>query len=149
MNGVAFTPLRRIAVPKGDVLHAIKATDDSYAGFGEAYFSMVDAGAVKGWKRHRRMVMNLVVPMGAVRFVACDRDAGAETFESFVLSPDAPETYGRLTVQPGLWLAFQGLARPSSLILNFASIVHDPHEADNLPLEAIPWAWPEARDPVA
>ena len=148
MGGVTYTPLRRIAVPKGDVLHAVKAGDETYAGFGEAYFTMIDQGAVKGWKRHTRMVMNLVAPMGAVRFVVHDPDqpqGAPERFRSFVLSPDSPERYGRLTVQPGLWMAFQGVGAGPNLILNFASIAHDPQEADNAALEAFGWDWAEAR----
>ncbi len=144
MSGATFTPLRRIPVPKGDVLHAIKASDPTYAGFGEAYFTMIDRGAVKGWKRHNRMVMNLVAPMGAVRFVVHDPrqpDGAPERFRSFVLSPDSADRYGRLTVAPGLWLAFQGVGLGPNLILNFASIAHDPQEADNAALEDIVWDW--------
>ena len=144
MGGVTYTPLRRIAVAKGDVLHAVKQSDPTYAGFGEAYFTMIDPGAVKGWKRHTRMVMNLVVPMGAVRFVVHDpeqAEGAPDRFQSFVLSPDSAERYGRLTVQPGLWLAFQGVGSGPNLILNFASIAHDPQEADNAALEAIAWDW--------
>ena len=145
MGGVTLTPIRRIPVRNGDVLHALKSTDTTYAGFGEAYFTMIETGAVKGWKRHNRMVMNLVVPMGAVRFVVHDDrqpEGAPERFLSFVLSPDAAETYGRLTVEPGLWMAFQGVGRETSLILNFASTLHDPREADSRAVEDIAFAWP-------
>ena len=143
MKGVVLTPLRRIAVPKGDVLHAVKQSDATFAGFGEAYFTMIDPGAVKGWKRHQRMVMNLVVATGCVRFVVHDPEETdpAAGYESVVLSPDDEHAYARLTVQPGLWMAFQGVGRGINLILNFASILHEPQEADNLPLEALDWSW--------
>ena len=41
MDGVTLTPLRRIPLEKGDVMHALKATDDSFTGFGEAYFTQI------------------------------------------------------------------------------------------------------------
>lgn len=140
MSGPVFTPLHRIPTPGGDVRHALKASEASFCGFGEAYFSTVERGAVKGWKRHQRMTLNLVVPAGEVRFVVRD-DAGA--VQAFHLSPDRPEAYGRLTVPPGLWMAFGGVGGDLNLLLNLASIEHDPTEADSRPLDALPWTWAE------
>jgi len=134
-----FTPLRRIPTPGGDVRHALKQSEASFAGFGEAYFSSVEQGAVKGWKRHRRMTLNLIVPVGGVRFVVADEATG-ET-RSWQLSPDRAEQYGRLTVPPGLWVAFGGVGPGLNLLLNIASIEHDPAEAEGRPLEAFPWSW--------
>ena len=138
MDGVVFTPLRRIPTPGGDVRHGLKAGDATFAGFGEAYFSSVEAGAVKGWKRHTRMTLNLIVPVGEVRFLVCS-DAGER--RAFQLSPDRPESYGRLTVRPGLWMAFGGVGPGLNLLLNVASIEHDPAEAEGRPLDALPWSW--------
>jgi len=38
---IRLTPLRRISVAGGDVLHAMKSTDADFRCFGEAYFSMI------------------------------------------------------------------------------------------------------------
>lgn len=143
---ILLTPLRRIPVPRGDVFHAIKASAPGFAGFGEAYFTTVETGAVKGWKRHREMTMNLVVPTGAVEFVLFDGEPGEQggTFRSIILSPASDESYQRLTVPPGLWVAFAGRGGQDggpNLVLNFASIEHRPDEADNRPLEDFAWNW--------
>lgn len=139
---ILLTPLRRISVPRGDVFHAIKASAPGYAGFGEAYFTTVEFGAVKGWKRHREMTMNLIVPAGAVKFVVFDGEPGGEgNFRSVTLSPDSEKTYQRLTVPPGLWMAFAGRGEALNLVMNFASIEHRPDESDNRPLEDISWTW--------
>lgn len=133
-----LTPLRRIAHPLGDIQHAMKAVDDGYAGFGEAYFTRVHHGAVKGWKRHSRMQLNLVVPCGAVRFVV--RDDGGRRF-SYVLGDDAAAgaEHARLTVPSGYWVAFGGVGEGVNLVLNLASLAHDPDEASNLPLATWPF----------
>lgn len=137
IDDVLFTPLRRIAHPQGDVLHALKAGDAGFAGFGEAYFTSVHQGATKGWKQHTRMQMNLVVPAGRVRFhVHCERTGRTASFEL------GPNNYGRLTVPPGLWMAFSGMDAPLNLVLNLASLPHDPAEAVNLPLERFALAAP-------
>ena len=61
IEGVSLHPLKQISVPNGDLWHAFKATDEGFVGFGEAYFTQVKPHAVKGWKRHNRYVLNLVV----------------------------------------------------------------------------------------
>ena len=128
-----LTPLKRIFHPKGDVFHAMKASDDGFAGFGEAYFTTVHHGVIKGWKCHERMQMNLVVPVGSVRFHLYDEASGKTT--QFVLGT---ENYARLTVPSGYWMAFQGVGTELNLVCNLASIEHDPEEARNVPLETYP-----------
>jgi dTDP-4-dehydrorhamnose 3,5-epimerase len=142
IEGVHLTELRRIRTEGGQVLHALKQSEPDFRGFGEAYFSTVERGAVRGWKRHREMTLNLVVPAGAVRFVIHDDRPGSATrgkFQEVRLSPQ--ENYRRLTVTPGLWLAFQGLDAAGNLLLNLADREHDPAEADRAPLEAFPYPW--------
>ncbi|MDQ1298578.1 MAG: hypothetical protein QG558_1117, partial [Campylobacterota bacterium] len=50
------------------------------------------------------------------------------------------DNYQRLTVKPNLWVAFKGLGE-YNLLLNLASIEHDPHEAQNIELDKIAYNW--------
>ena len=105
IKDVHIEPLKIISVPDGDVLHAIKRSDASFLGFGEAYFSTVSYGAIKAWKRHNYMTLNLIVPTGAIRFVLFDdRDKSVNEnrrqYQVVVLSRD---NYYRLTVPAGIW----------------------------------------------
>jgi len=129
------TPLKRISVAGGDVLHAIKRSDPGFEDFGEAYFSQVTQGSVKAWKRHLRMTLNLVVPLGAVQFVFVD-DQGAMREE--VIGVDR---YVRLTVPPGIWFGFRGLTAPYSLLLNVANIPHEPAEIERRKEDAFVFDW--------
>ena len=79
------------------------------------------------------MTLNLVVPVGEIEFVIYDET----DFLSITLSSN---NYQRLTVQSGLWVAFRGIGE-SNMLLNIASLEHDPQEALNQPLDAIPYAW--------
>ena len=133
MDGVTLTPLKHIVLEKGDVLHALKATDDTYSGFGEAYFTQIRYGFIKGWKRHNKMTLNLVVIHGKVKFIVYDQVNNL--FEEIVLSPE--DNYQRLTLAPGLWMAFQGLSDGISTILDIIPNPHDPEEADNMDLSEI------------
>lgn len=138
VEGVILQPLGHIAVLGGDVLHALKSSDKEFCGFGEAYFSQIEAGAVKGWKRHNRITLNLIVPVGAIKFVIYDDREYSRTFRTFfevILSP--LHNYQRLTIAPGLWVAFMGMGESTSLLLDIIPELHDPNEADKQDLNYI------------
>lgn len=137
IDGVILTPLKIIDVPGGDVLHAMKSTDEGYAGFGEAYFSMIEPGAVKAWKRHHEMVLNLIVPIGEIRFVLYDDRENSMSnglTQSIELSR---KKYYRLTIPHMVWFGFQGMGDQKSILLNIANIPHNSEECDRRPINEI------------
>ena len=141
IKGVILTPLKKIYHPKGDILHGIKKIDKGYLGFGEAYFSTINYNEIKGWNRHKRMTLNLIVPMGEVIFVIYDerkKSAPKNNYSEYILSP---VNYQRLTVPPDLWLAFKGKGNGTNLILNIADIEHDSAEIERLQLDKIAYNW--------
>jgi dTDP-4-dehydrorhamnose 3,5-epimerase len=142
-EGVSLTPLKIIAHPKGDILRALKASEDSFKGFGEAYFSTVIQGEVKAWKKHLRMTLNLTVPAGAVKFVIFDDRPGSSTRGEFFETILSRENYMRLTVPPGIWMGFSGSGPGLNMLLNIADMEHDPDEALRVPVEQYPYRWNE------
>jgi len=141
--GVIITPLKIISVPNGDVLHALKKEEQEFAGFGEAYFSTIEKGAVKAWKRHREMTLNLVVPVGSIRFVLYDTRVDSMTSEKYQVVKLSRRNYCRLTVPPMVWVGFQGCDEGLNLLLNIASISHDPEESDRKEIHEINFNWGE------
>lgn len=135
MDGVILTPLKRISNAKGDIFHAMKKSDNGYNEFGEAYFSTIHKGDIKGWKKHKEMVLNLVVPSGAIEFICYNKEKNE--FFNVILSQ---KNYQRLTVNAGLWMAFRGIEE-NSMLLNLASIEHAPNESENLDLKDINYEW--------
>ena len=133
MDGVTLTPLKKISRTKGDVLHAMKMSDNGFYGFGEAYFSTINKSDIKGWKKHTKMILNLVVVTGEVEFVICD----SINFFSIKLSKN---NYQRLTVKPNLWVAFKGLS-DENMLLNLASIEHDKNESKIVDLNTFDYDW--------
>lgn len=135
IDGIVLTPLRTIDIPGGTILHGLRAGEPSYKGFGEAYFSSIDEGSSRDWKRHTKMTLNLVVPIGLITFTLFDERTSSPTrgrSNRFTLGPQV--NYARLTVPPGVWMTFTGTGTGSSLLLNIADIEHDPSEAERLPL---------------
>ena len=144
IDGVLVTPLRQIENSLGDVWHAMKSSDPGFESFGEAYFTHILPGKTKGWRKHIKMIQNLVVPSGLVLFGLVDQRIESPTCQSSQRLVVGTGHYARLTIPPGVWVGFHGLSPEAALILNLASIEHDPNEATNQPLESIPfdWNWP-------
>ncbi len=141
IEGIRIAPLKIIPTEGGDVLHALKSTDAEFQGFGEAYFSQVKQGAIKAWKRHREMTLNLVVPIGRIKFVIFDDRSDSISKGEFDCIELSKEDYFRLSVPPMLWVGFKGIANEDSMLLNIANMPHDPKESDALNEEDIKYNW--------
>lgn len=141
ISDLIITPLKRIENPKGDIFHALKCTEASFSGFGEAYFSSVTFQEVKGWKKHTKMVLNLVVPVGAIKFVVFDDRKDSQSYGLFFEIILSKENYCRLTIPAGIWVAFRGERRSLNLLLNVASLEHDPSEAITVPINDFNYSW--------
>lgn len=135
MDGVTLTQLKQIHNPKGDIFHAMKKSDDGFDGFGEAYFSTIHKNDIKGWKKHTEMILNLVVPVGEIEFVVYN-----EVMREFFCTNLSQSNYQRLTVRPNLWMAFRGIGE-NNMLLNLASLEHNPSEAINIELGEIKYGW--------
>ena len=137
LDEIRLTKLKCISTPGGDVMHALKASETEFNGFGESYFSWIDSGAIKAWKCHRRMTLNLVVPLGSVRFVFHLPHQG----DAFRVEEIGKDRYLRLTVPSGIWFGFKGIATERSLLINLADIEHDSDEVLRKPLSSIQYDW--------
>ena len=139
LNDILITPLDIIDTPGGSVFHAMKNIDLGFVGFGEAYFSEIEQNSIKAWKRHREMTLNLIVPIGTIKFVLFDnRETEKGQFQEVLLSR---KTYWRLTVPPMIWMGFQGLTRGNSIVLNIANLPHNPGEIDRKNINEIEFDW--------
>jgi dTDP-4-dehydrorhamnose 3,5-epimerase len=142
-NDIILSPLKIIESDLGKVLHGIKHTDTGFTSFQEAYFSTVKYNCIKGWKKHNRMTLNLIVIQGTIKFVIYNpllSQSSKVSIQKFILNR---EKYSRLTVPPGYWVSFSGLEERENILLNVSDLLHDPSESENLPIHTleIPFNW--------
>ena len=137
LDDILVTPLKRIPTVGGDVMHGLKKSDNGFNGFGEVYFSWVEQGAIKAWKCHKLMTLNLVVPLGEVSFVFHLTNQK----NNFRTENIGEERYVRLTVPPGIWFGFQGLSSGYSLLMNVIDQEHDPDEVLRKEISEIDYDW--------
>lgn len=139
IKDVIITRLKIVDTPGGNVMHGIKETSVGFVGFGEAYFSQINNNAIKAWKRHKKMTLNLIVPVGKIKFVLFDDRGESNTFfQEVVISKN---NYCRLTIPPMVWVGFQDLSEEGSMLLNIANIEHNPNEVDRLEIDNLNYDW--------
>ena len=126
---VVIKKLKKFELDEGDVFHALKDSESEFCGFKEAYFSTIRHNKIKAWKKHLKMTMNLIVPLGAVQFIFYDLENNL--LNNIIIGED---NYCRITVPPNIWCGFKGLSSKTSYILNIADTSHDPLEVERKPL---------------
>jgi dTDP-4-dehydrorhamnose 3,5-epimerase len=112
--------------------------------FGEIYFSVIEKGAVKAWKKHKVQAQNFACPSGRIRIVAYDARQASPTFnklETFILG--LPDHYQLLHIPPGICYGFAALDKAPALLANCADLPHSPEEAENIPADSslVPYSW--------
>ena len=140
IDGVNLTTLEIITNKQGSIFQGLKKSDSDFERFGEAYFSTVEKNFIKGWNKHKKMTINLLVCFGKVKFVVYDDRDYSKSKGSFFSCVLSPASYMRLKISKGLWFAFKGIS-DYNIILNIASLEHNPKELEKLPIQRIKYNW--------
>ena len=144
IDGVVLLPLKQIEDERGAVLHMLRSDSPLFSKFGEVYFSIVNPGVVKAWKRHRAMTQRFAAPMGRIRLALFDDRADSASkgrIEEIILG--RPDQYYLICIPPMLWYGFQGISEIPALLANCSDIPHDPNESEQLPVsnDRISYDW--------
>tara|TARA_Y100000768_G_C23934769_1_gene661977 strand:+ start:638 stop:1060 length:423 start_codon:yes stop_codon:yes gene_type:complete len=120
---------------KGNVLRAFRRKEEKIGKFGEVYLSWINKKSIKGWKMHKKMHMNLIVPIGLVKFVFYENNK----FKEIIVGE---KKYFRIYVPNQIFFAFQNLSKKKSLVINYANIIHqNDDEVINKNLKEIKYKW--------
>ena len=143
MKGISVFPLKQISLEKGDVWHGLKNSDEGFKGFGEVYFSNVNPGQIKGWKMHTNTTLNLIVIKGQIEFVFFDERVKSESYGNFykLIASDKGDNYCRITVSPGIWMAFKCKSNDTALLMDIIDQPHSDLEALKKDLNEFTYNW--------
>lgn len=126
MRGFKLTKLKKINLPKGNVLKFIDKKNKNFIKFGEVYFSFVNYKSIKAWKMHKKMTLNIAVPIGNVRFVLFEvKKNKISKIEEIKIGQD---DYRLLTINPKIWYGFIGISKNPSMIVSLTNMLHDENE---------------------
>ncbi len=133
LKKIKFYKTKTILNSKGNIIKFMKKSDKNFLNFGEVYFTWVKKNYLKGWKFHKKMHMNLTVPVGKIKFIFYDK----KTNKKIVFNLSNKKS-GTLYVPPKIWFAFQNIdKKKDSLLVNFSNIIHDKNETINKDFEEI------------
>ena len=143
IEGVQVFQLKQFPDERGKVMHMLRSDDKHFTRFGEIYFSVVNPGIIKGWKRHKRMTQNFAVPVGTIKVVIYDNREDSQTLDVIDEITMGEDNYQLLRIPPMLWYGFQGTSSVPALLSNCTDIPHSPDESEILALDnsASPYAW--------
>ena len=133
----SLSELEEIKNPKGNLFKGINTSSKNFYGFGEIYFTKISSKSIKGWKLHKKMISNIIVLSGKVRFVFY-KDRKKKEYSQIILSSRKKQI---LTIFPNNWFAFQGVDKKTSLIVNIANIKHDDKEVNTIGIKDIKFDW--------
>ena len=131
--------LKTFNLEKGNLFKGLSINDENFHGFGEIYFTSIMPKLIKGWKRHLKMTLNIIVLTGKVKFVIINKfDKNKIDFTSIELSEKNKKI---LTIFPNSWFAFKGLGKNLSTITNIANIPHDDLEVESRSISEFKYKW--------
>ena len=132
IKGLILTKLNTFPSKEGSVFHCLRSSDPGYIGFGESYFSFIEHNAIKAWKTHQEMTLNLVVPVGMVRFNFIDIRESSDTFGIRTQVTLSFDNYQRITVPPKILFGLKGIGEGVNMISNITDMIHADKECINI-----------------
>ena len=128
IHGVQLTPLQKICDERGRVMHFMRRDWPVFNTFGETYFSVVNAGVVKGWHLHREITLNYTAVTGMIKCVLFDDREDSPTrgeVNEFFLGE---HNYQLITIPTGIWNGVKGAGASESIISIFLDKPYNPDE---------------------
>jgi dTDP-4-dehydrorhamnose 3,5-epimerase len=143
IQGVKIKPLKVFRDERGQVMHMMRCDDGFFTQFGEVYFSVVNPGIVKGWKKHLKMTQHFAVPRGDIKLVIYDDRTGSATHGEIQEIGIGENNYQLVCIPPQVWYGFRAESKQPAMITNCSDIPHDPKEVELRPIgdPGIPYAW--------
>ena len=143
ISGVIKTPLKQFEDQRGKVMHMLRSNDKHFIKFGEVYFSWISAGAIKAWKLHKELTMNIAVPIGEIKLVLYDDRVDSSTYGKLNEFMMGDNNYYLLTIPNNIWYGFKSLNDKAAMIVNCATLPHSPSETRTKDINKsnIPYSW--------
>jgi len=143
IDGVYINELKQFVDERGKVMHMLRSDSSLFSRFGEIYFSAINPGVVKAWKKHSEMTQHIAVPVGRVRLVIYDDRRDSRTYGSLENIETGENMYLLARIPPLVWYGFKNISQVTSLIANCTDLPHSPEEAEQIDYfdKRVPFDW--------
>lgn len=145
IHGVRTKQLKVIPDERGRLMEILRADDDLFIQFGQAYVTAAYPGVVKAWHYHRHQIDHFMVLKGMMKVVLYDARPESpthNTINEFFMGDHNPML---LQIPNLVYHGFKCIGETEALVLNLSTEVYnyddpdeyrvDPHDND------IPYDW--------
>ncbi|MCE5300071.1 MAG: dTDP-4-dehydrorhamnose 3,5-epimerase family protein [Spirochaetia bacterium] len=143
--GVKVKQLKAISDERGRLMEMLRADDDIFIKFGQAYMTTCYPGVVKGWHYHKKQLDNFICVKGMIKLVLFDSREKSKTkgeVNEFFLGE-----HNTILVQipKNVYHGFKGISETEAVIINCSTMPYNPKDPDEYRLPAhtkeIPYEW--------
>ncbi len=145
IDGVAIKELKVNADERGFLMEILRADDDIFEKFGQAYVSLNYPGVIRAWHYHKKQTDYFCVVKGMVKVALYDAREGSPTFgevnEFFI----GERNNLVVKIPPGVYHGYKTIGVEPSLLINFPTEPYDRQHPDEyrVPYDSsdIPYSW--------
>ena len=145
IEGVRTKKLRWLPDERGRLMEILRASDEIFRNFAQAYVTSVYPGVVKAWHYHKKQVDNFAVLRGMVKIVLYDDRPGSPTRGELLEFFSGDFNPVLIQVPCGVLHGFKGVGEQEALILNLPTREYDHAEPDEFRIDPhendIPYDW--------
>jgi dTDP-4-dehydrorhamnose 3,5-epimerase len=145
IDGVKVKKLKVIPDERGRVCEILRADDDVFRKFGQAYVTTGFPGVVKAWHSHKLQTDYLTCVSGMMKLVLYDARKDSPTrgeVSEFFVGVHNPLL---VVIPPGVMHGFKTISETEAVVINFPTECYNPAAPDEYRVEAhskdIPYDW--------
>lgn len=145
IDGVKVKKLKVIPDERGRLMEMLRADDECFVKFGQAYLTTVYPGVTKAWHYHKIQTDSFTVVRGTLKLVLYDRRDGSPTkneVNEFFLGDHNPIL---VSIPPGIHHGFKCVGLEEALVINIPSETYNYKQPDEYRLDPhdndIPYDW--------
>ncbi len=130
IDGVKIKKLNWIPDERGRLMEILRASDDIFINFAQAYITTAYPGVVKGWHYHKKQVDSITIIKGMAKLALYDNRPDSPTkgelTELFV------GTFNPLLVRVPVKVlhGFKAVGTEEAIFMNFPTLEYDPADPD-------------------
>ncbi|MDH7603051.1 MAG: dTDP-4-dehydrorhamnose 3,5-epimerase family protein [Armatimonadota bacterium] len=145
IEGVMIKQLKKHADERGYLMEMLRADDEMFGKFAQAYVALNYPGVVRAWHYHKKQDDIWVCVKGMIKAVVYDSREGSPTYgevNEFFLGDNNPIM---LKIPVGTMHGYKTIGVEPSLLVNFPSELYNPKEPDEYRepwnSDKIPYDW--------
>ena len=130
IDGVKTKKLKVMPDERGRLMEMLRADDELYIQFGQAYMTTAYPGVVKGWHYHKKQYDNFVVVKGMMKVVLYDGREDSPTFKEvneFFMGEHNPIL---LQIPPYVFHGFKCISENTAIVINCPTEMYNYDEPD-------------------